>query len=131
MAVATVPASIGSTDSHCCHRAPLACGMAGGGSSESSPAGSGGAGRRGGRLMTSVLTSPDARGRRPGPLTPSRRPAEPFPPARCGPNAAAMRQTRGVEHPPGLDLDQLAAYLAGTMPDVVSPLQGELIAGGK
>ena len=40
-AVAAVPASMGSTDSHCCHRAPVGCGMAGGGSRATSPSGSG------------------------------------------------------------------------------------------
>ena len=41
-AVAAVPASMGSTESHCCQRVPVGCGMAGGGSRASSPSGSGG-----------------------------------------------------------------------------------------
>jgi hypothetical protein len=62
IAVATVPASIGSTLSHCCQRAPVGCGITGGGSIATSPEGNDGAARRGGRLTTTVPMTPDARG---------------------------------------------------------------------
>ena len=61
------PPSIGSTIIACCQRPPVACGISGGGSTASSPVGISGAGRRGGRLTTTVLMSSHSspRGRRP------------------------------------------------------------------
>ncbi|TWH67003.1 hypothetical protein JD77_01964 [Micromonospora olivasterospora] len=58
IAMATVPPSIGSTISACCQRPPVTAGISGGASTGSSPTGISGAGRRGGRLTTTVDTRP-------------------------------------------------------------------------
>ncbi|GGM31507.1 hypothetical protein GCM10012279_58020 [Micromonospora yangpuensis] len=64
IAIATVPPNIGSTINICCQRPPVTAGISGGASTGSSPTGISGAGRRGGRLMTTVDTrsSPTALG---------------------------------------------------------------------
>src|SRR5262245_34262359 len=124
---------MGSTDSHCCHRAPVGSGIMGGGSITRSPEGRGGAARRGGRLRSTVLTAPDVRAL----------------PDRYGPashNGPSVRHTRGMSEPakrpgdtspgesdpPGLDLTRLADYLREAQPDLLhGQLSAELIAGGK
>jgi hypothetical protein len=63
IAMATEPPSIGSSISICCQRPPVLAGISGGGSTSSSPVGISGAGRRGGRLMTTLLTLADLPGR--------------------------------------------------------------------
>ncbi len=57
IAIATVPPSIGSTMSACCQRPASGAGVSGGGSTDWSPNGISGAGRRSARLIATVPTA--------------------------------------------------------------------------